>query len=93
MKKPSFQSGGLEEHHSTLDKPLSDSIKSVPKEMTVVRDGAQRRPKGHPLARYRHLRITYVTIKRPKKEADEETFLPAATESAEEEKNRILSYR
>ncbi|XP_048521822.1 uncharacterized protein LOC109542950 isoform X3 [Dendroctonus ponderosae] len=99
MKKPTFQGGGLSEHQSTLDQPLGDAIRSVPKETKTQKPAdALRRARADPLARYRHLRITYVTIKRPNREADKETFLPAATASPtddkdEGERNRILNYR
>ncbi|ENN72481.1 hypothetical protein YQE_10823, partial [Dendroctonus ponderosae] len=99
MKKPTFQGGGLSEHQSTLDQPLGDAIRSVPKETKTQKPAdALRRAWADPLARYRHLRITYVTIKRPNREADKETFLPAATASPtddkdEGERNRILNYR
>lgn len=89
----------MDHYESTLHKPVGDEIKVVPKDMLEAgekgRKSLQLNEDCHqsdPLAKYRHLKITYMTISRPKKN-DNEAFLPAESILGDKEKDDIINYR
>ncbi|CAG9767887.1 unnamed protein product [Ceutorhynchus assimilis] len=95
----------FESYESTLEKPVGDKIKVVPKEILdmekkkkIAEDAFWEQMKHFNPNKYKHLRISYMTVKkRPKKQ---EKFLPDTTAQdmeevklSEEAKNRIINFR
>lgn len=105
MKNPRAALGEeLEQLESTLHKTVGDDIKTVPKEILEMSEKAEKLLSNSndvkisdPLAKYRHLKITYMTLTRSAKKEDE-AFLPVTAKPkenqiGEEEMNRIINSR
>ncbi|XP_030764281.1 transcriptional regulator ATRX-like [Sitophilus oryzae] len=95
LPKQTFEQS-LEEYSSILKKPVGDEIKTVPKEFNAEKN---KKSTNKALAKYSHLKISFMTVKRPVKK--DEKFLPAVVKKkryvprgvSKEDRNKIIQMR